>query len=477
MGKYAMTFGSAFNLIGELDGNQFKPKKYNTLIKYGDASARFYSRIKITDKDTVVGNSATGNSQDEIYINNVGQAFKDDIDKTYQINNKKYTMKDIVKEYFMYIKKELDNHQQNDPIDSMTLIVPYEYSETRKQELKNILKSISFRVDQILEEPIASYLGYLKHTNQEIKHKDSFMLIGIEDDNIKVKIFDIEYKKSQLIFKLDGSSFDTSFSFFDTLRKYFLEVMDVDVSYDKLTATDQDLLDTGINDLLKDFDSRKNDSANLYIGLSDIGAEYDNDFSKDMIIELFEKTGIIKSIYQTIDECIDQSRKTRSDINKIIYTGNISTIFGIQEKINRDFNLNQDLMLDIDELTCLGGVSNNNLTYKIEDHLKQIGIGVSKKVRFLRTVTTFKTTIPSYSSIKAQSLKIKIPASFKGKLGIYEGYNGAMIGDCTLLKNIDLSGYNDGNHLFALERKASGGSVTLLIYNKEGSIVKEFNIL
>ena len=149
MGKYAMTFGSAFNLIGELDGNQFKPKKYNTLIKYGDASARFYSRIKITDKDTVVGNSATGNSQDEIYINNVGQAFKDDIDKTYQINNKKYTMKDIVKEYFMYIKKELDNHQQNDPIDSMTLIVPYEYSETRKQELKNILKSISFRVDQI----------------------------------------------------------------------------------------------------------------------------------------------------------------------------------------------------------------------------------------------------------------------------------------------------------------------------------------
>ena len=90
MGKYAMTFGSAFNLIGELDGNQFKPKKYNTLIKYGDASARFYSRIKITDKDTVVGNSATGNSQDEIYINNVGQAFKDDIDKTYQINNKKY---------------------------------------------------------------------------------------------------------------------------------------------------------------------------------------------------------------------------------------------------------------------------------------------------------------------------------------------------------------------------------------------------
>ena len=118
-----------------------------------------------------------------------------------------------------------------------------------------------------------------------------------------------------------------------------------------------------------------------------------------------------------------------------------------------------------------------NLTYKIEDHLKQIGIGVSKKVRFLRTVTTFKTMIPSYSSIKAQSLKIKIPASFKGKLGIYEGYNGAMIGDCTLLKNIDLSGYNDGNHLFALERKASGGSVTLLIYNKEGSIVKEFNIL
>ena len=477
MGKYAMTFGSVYNLIGEMDDKQFKPKKYNTLIKYGDASAKFYSRIKITDKDIVVGNSATNNGQNEIYISNVGQAFKDDVEKKYTINNKKYTINDIVIEYFKYIKKELDNHQQNDPVNSMTLIVPYEYSQTRKQELKNILTSISFRVDQILEEPIASYLGYLKHTNQKIKNKDSFMLISIEDDNIKVKIFDIEYQNEQLIFKLDGNSFNTSFSFFNTLRKYFLEIMNVNVSYNKLSSTDQDLLDTGINDLLKDFDSRKNDQANLYIGLSDIGAEYDNDFSKDMIIELFEKTGVMKNIYQTIDECIDQSHKTRSDINKIIYTGNISTIFGIQEKINRDFNLKQDLMLDIDELTCLGGVSNDNLTYKIEDHLKQIGIGISKKVKFLRTVTTFKPMLSSYSSIKTQSLKKKIPASFNGKLGIYEGYNGAMISDCTLLKNIDLSGYNDGNHSFALERKADGGSVTLIIYNKDGSVIKEYNIL
>ena len=135
------------------------------------------------------------------------------------------------------------------------------------------------------------------------------MLISIEDDNIKVKIFDIEYQNEQLIFKLDGNSFNTSFSFFNTLRKYFLEIMNVNVSYNKLSSTDQDLLDTGINDLLKDFDSRKNDQANLYIGLSDIGAEYDNDFSKDMIIELFEETGVMKNIYQTIDECIDQSHK------------------------------------------------------------------------------------------------------------------------------------------------------------------------
>ena len=81
MGKYAMTFGSVYNLIGEMDDKQFKPKKYNTLIKYGDASAKFYSRIKITDKDIVVGNSATNNGQNEIYISNVGQAFKDDVEK------------------------------------------------------------------------------------------------------------------------------------------------------------------------------------------------------------------------------------------------------------------------------------------------------------------------------------------------------------------------------------------------------------
>lgn len=52
-----------------------------------------------------------------------------------------------------------------------------------------------------------------------------------------------------------------------------------------------------------------------------------------------------------------------------------------------------------------------------------------------------------------------------------------MISDCTLLKNIDLSGYNDGNHSFALERKADGGSVTLIIYNKDGSVIKEYNVL
>ena len=365
MGKYAMTFGSVYNLIGEMDDKQFKPKKYNTLIKYGDASAKFYSRIKITDKDIVVGNSATNNGQNEIYISNVGQAFKDDVEKKYTINNKKYTINDIVIEYFKYIKKELDNHQQNDPVNSMTLIVPYEYSQTRKQELKNILTSISFRVDQILEEPIASYLGYLNQSKQNIKEQDCFMFIKIEDKLVQVSIFNVHYQNAKVEFELVNEVVKKDFNFNNLLRAYFVKAMKIE-NYASLSNGDKELLDNAIDDLILDCKNRKNDRSILYIGLLDAEVEYEEEFSKVTFNKLLEDLGVFKYLDNIIMDNLRQSNLLLP-INCLIYAGNISNIYGIQEKINSYLNIDQEIMVNVNELLCLGGALGSTIEYKINN--------------------------------------------------------------------------------------------------------------
>lgn len=485
MAKFTMTFGSSYNMIGTYQKDLFVPKKYQSLIEYRDASSKFKSNIKITQQDIVCGNMATPSQDGALFIENLGEIFKNNQGETYTCYDHQFSIDEIIEKYFAYIKeKELDEHIETEPVDFMTLVIPYEYTVSRKQKLKEILQHISFRVDRFIEEPVASYLGYLKTYHIPYQKQDSFMMVAIENNALKVKLFDVEWDgRDHMRFQLDGHAFDMTFGLLDVLRNYFLKQIDPHIVYNELTSSDKKELDEALDDLINELKSRKDNAVypDFYISLPD-ASSFDTvyecnygDITQEQFMKILEDSHIYKSIQMVIDSCIKQSHKLKTDIKKIIYTGEASNVYGIQEKINRDFHLNQDLMIHVDELTCLGGFVETHFTYEIEDHLKDIGIITGKKIGNGKHVYTFKAMIPAYSHTKETSLKKTIPKGMN-LLRIYEGYNGAGQSDCTLLKQVNISLYADGNYSFTLERLANGGVLNLMIYDHNFQFVTAYSL-
>ncbi|MCD7810083.1 MAG: hypothetical protein LUH02_12160, partial [Erysipelotrichaceae bacterium] len=177
MNHFVIDFGS-YNMIAKVSDGQLEQKKYNSIIDYEHETFKFKSKIKITDKDTNIGDKAK-QSHNAIFINNLCQEFKNPR-STYSLSNKKYTINQIVEKYFIVIKNELNNHSENEPIDALTLVIPYEYTKTNKENLKKILNNIKLKCNHMIEEPIANYFGYLNTNHLDVPHKDSFMMLNID---------------------------------------------------------------------------------------------------------------------------------------------------------------------------------------------------------------------------------------------------------------------------------------------------------
>ena len=361
-GTYVMTFGMSRNLIGNIENDQFKPIRYNSLINYGDYSAEFYSRIKITNHDVVVGNGVK-NIDKGIYIDDVGAIFHNYIHSLYYLSNEIYTGLDIVKQYFDYIKAELVTHQVIDK--AMVLVVPYDYTSKEKKLLIDILNSLSYQVRQLVEEPVAGYLGYLNQSKQNIKEQDCFMFIKIEDKLVQVSIFNVHYQNAKVEFELVNEVVKKDFNFNNLLRAYFVKAMKIE-NYASLSNGYKELLDNAIDDLILDCKNRKNDRSILYIGLLDAEVEYEEEFSKVTFNKLLEDLGVFKYLDNIIMDNLRQSNLLLP-INCLIYAGNISNIYGIQEKINSYLNINQEIMVNVNELLCLGGALGSTIEYKINN--------------------------------------------------------------------------------------------------------------
>ncbi|MCD7808954.1 MAG: hypothetical protein LUH02_06395, partial [Erysipelotrichaceae bacterium] len=285
-------------------------------------------------------------------------------------------------------------------------------------------------------------------------------------DSIIVKIFDVE-KNQQIVFRLDSNAYDMTFDLYDLMRNYFLKEMSVNTPFNKLSKGDQETLDDSIDSFFKSFKNKNNQSYDLYIGLQDEYCEFDNTvYTRNDFIDVLTHIGVFDAITSIIDTCLDESNKRKDEIKKIIYTGDVSMIYDIQEKINSYYQIHQDIMEDEEKLTCLGGFLASSCNYTIVDHSLKIGMMKKEKKGYFKTIDIFNECISSYSTIISQSRKFRIPKNFDGQLEIYEGYNGASKNDCILLSQLDISKYCNGHYRLSIERKAMGGDISVVIYDK-----------
>ena len=197
------------------------------------------------------------------------------------------------------------------------------------------------------------------------------------------------------------------------------------------------------------------------------------DFTSQQLMQILDDSGVYQTIMRAIYQCLDQSHKNKDDIQKIIYTGSASIVYGIQEKINSHFHLHQKISLNIDEMICLGALS-YPVRYQIEDHLKQIGTMVKRQYGHGQFSLVFRTMLPSYSQMKMTSIPAKIPR--QGILYIFEGYLGAGIHDCTLLKRVDLTAYTQGIYQDVLEKLSNGGKLSVLIYDQNNEVINRIPV-
>lgn len=467
-----MTFGSFQNMIGCLNNDKFEPKKYQGLTKYDDSSCLFKSQIKISNHGSVCGNMANKMNDGSLFIENVGETFRINDGETYPYYDQRIPIDKIIYEYFRQIKEYIEKDQ----VESLSLVLPYEYSDSKKKQLLNILKTIPLTIQKTIDEPIACYLGYLKINQLPLQQKDSFMIVTIENNALKVKIFDVQcLSDSDMFFHLESFCFDMSFRLYDSLRSYFLKKIDSTLSYESLYPSDQQILDEAIDKLIQTLSNRdKVCCEQFYIGLPELMMDYEfGDFTSQQLVQILDDSGVYQTIMRAIYQCLDQSHKNKDDIQKIIYTGSASIVYGIQEKINSHFHLHQKISLNIDEMICLGALS-YPVRYQIEDHLKQIGTMVKRQYGHGQFGLVFRTMLPSYSQMKMTSIPAKIPR--QGILYIFEGYLGAGIHDCTLLKRVDLTAYTQGIYQYVLEKLSNGGKLSVLIYDQNNEVINRIPV-
>ncbi|MCD7808953.1 MAG: hypothetical protein LUH02_06390 [Erysipelotrichaceae bacterium] len=346
MSIYIMTFNT-YSMIAAMENGQIVPKKLNAFIPYGSDVSYFKSSIKMTENDVVIGDKAK-NSSNSIYIENLVREFEDE-HKTYSLNGKIYTIKNIIEKYFSEIKKEIEHHSE-EPIYTMIIIVPYKYRKKAKNMLIDIFNNIHFKYELVIEDDVRTgYLDYYNVNQIYVPIHDQFMVLDIEYDFIEARIFETDtlYKghnilSPELIFKQICERIDAAFRLYPLFRRYFLKEMAIDKDYYALSKSDQEILDSGINELIKAFENRSTYRYPLYICLPDEFVEYEKTYTNHDFIYILSETGIISQISLVVAICMFVAKLRK--IDKILYMGPTSTMYGVQERINQYYNINQKII-------------------------------------------------------------------------------------------------------------------------------------
>ena len=350
MSVFVTTFGFDYGVIGKEENGQFVKIACNDLIEYGARTKRFKSNISFNGNDVIVGAAA---KKGEIYIENVGLTFKNEFGKEYSLNGKALSIDDVVKAYFSKIKEQIDFKTKNDSCDLIHIVIPYEFTILEKARLNSILTDINFPLGGLVEEPVASYFGYVKKNQLQYLEEDSFMMVNIDYDSIKVKIFDIKQTNQEFTFYLDSHESNNEFNIYSLLSKKILSLMEGDLKYNDLSSSDQKEMNSSIQDLIDHFQNREEKTPyDFYVGLIDADAELDKTITRDQFIEMLQEN--IDILQETISKCMQNTLKSKREIRKIIYTGDAREIYGLQETINQEFDIDQEIMIGEDDLACLG---------------------------------------------------------------------------------------------------------------------------
>ena len=350
MSVFVTTFGFDYGVIGKEENGQFIKIACNDLIAFGSRTKRFKSNISFYKNKFIVGEYA---KKGEINIENVGLTFKNEFGKEYSLNGKTLSIDDVVKAYFSKIKEQIDFKTKNDPCDLIHIVIPYEFTILEKARLNSILTDINFPLGGLVEEPVASYFGYVKKNQLQYLEEDNFMMVNIDYDSIKVKIFDIKQTNQEFAFYLDKYESNNEFNIYSLLSKKILSLMEGDLKYNDLSSFDQEEMNSSIQALINYYQNREEKTpCDFYVGLSDADVELDKTITRDQFIEMLQEN--IDILQETISKCIQNTLKSKREIRKIIYTGDAREVYGLQETINQEFDIDQEIMIEEDDLACLG---------------------------------------------------------------------------------------------------------------------------
>lgn len=266
---------------------------------------------------------------------------------TYFINNRTYSVIDIVTIFFKHIKTLLEN-KFPDTHFNVVLTVPSNFDDNIRKILQNIAISLNFKVLRIINEPTAAAFAY---GMQNLIEDEKIMVFDMGGGTLDISILEIdnnffETKESVGINNLGGNSF-TQIIYNDCLKE-FKEKNNINTIFIKQSKLTQLMYNCNkAKEKLSWVDSCIIKVKNFYTLTNNVSIdlEYNLDLIKFKTISNLLIDKIIKKI---------EPLQKKYDISKIILVGGSSKLKIVHDLLKEQFKIDPSIHKNLQQVVSIG---------------------------------------------------------------------------------------------------------------------------
>jgi len=302
-----------------------------TPIHYGDDEGRPMPSVVAINRQTgeiIVGREAKDNRNSLIQTHEYITSIKTIIDreKTWDITDKKYTAENIAAEIFKRLKVRIER-DGNNQISEAVVAVPVGFSAEKKRRLRNAANEAGISVKMFISEPTAAFCSNYEH----LKVCKTVAVFDWGGGTLDVVILEIEdgFIKELSSESLPFAGDDIDEKLAEKIHIKFMRSKQTSVSFDNLEKTTKDRLLMECERAKRELETEDIASVTIF-KYGDFGSLNDS-IEYDYFSLLIEKD--IEKAENCLKKAIEESGKSKTEIDRILCVGGSSKLRPIREKL------------------------------------------------------------------------------------------------------------------------------------------------
>jgi len=302
-----------------------------TLIPYGDDEGRPMPSVVAVNRKTgeiIVGREAKDNRNSLVQTHEYFTSIKTIInsDKIWTIDKKEYTAENIAAEIFKRLKKRIEG-DGNNQIDEAVVAVPVGFSAEKKRHLRNAASEAGISIKMFVSEPTAAFCSNYEH----LKECKTVAVFDWGGGTLDVVILEIEngFIKELSSENLPFAGDDIDEKLAKKVHKNFMQNKQISVSFDELEETAKDRLLMECERAKRELETEDIASVKIF-KYGDFGSLSES-IDYNYFSLLIEKD--IEKAENCLKKAIEESGKSKIEIDRILCVGGSSKLRPIREKL------------------------------------------------------------------------------------------------------------------------------------------------